>query len=107
MKFNLKKPCKQCPFSRDCLIGWLGADRAEAIITNIADNGQTFTCHKTDRDKSKEAEHCAGALILLEKTGRHNQLMRISERLGIYDRFKLDLESNVFDCVDEFISHHD
>ena len=106
MKFNLKKPCKQCPFSRGSIDGWLGEDRAEEIINSISDQDGSFTCHKTDRDKSKEAEHCAGALILLEKVDMPNQLMRISERLGIYDRFKLDFEANVFDDLDEFIDHH-
>ena len=41
--------------------------------------------------------HCAGALILLEKLNLPSQMMRIAERLGMYDRRKLDMLAPVFD----------
>lgn len=106
MNFNLKKPCKECPFSTKCKKGWLGEDRAIDIIHAITDQQGTFTCHKTDRDPTKKAEHCAGALILLEKEDRPNQMMRISERLGSYNRHELDMDSNVFNGIEDFIDHH-
>lgn len=106
MDFNLKKPCKDCPFTTSCLSGWLGEERAEEIANSITYQQQTFPCHKTTRGDAKKEEHCAGALILLEKIDRPNQMMRISERLGFYDRTKLDYESNVFDDTDDFIDHH-
>lgn len=39
--------------------------------------------------------HCAGALIFNEKRGYANQMMRISERLGMYDASKLDMKARV------------
>ena len=45
-------------------------------------------------------------MILLEKIERPNQLMRIMERLGFYDREKLDMTAPVFDTPKEFIAHH-
>jgi hypothetical protein len=39
--------------------------------------------------------HCAGALIFLEKREEPHQMMRICERLGMYDRTKLNMNANV------------
>lgn len=30
----------------------------------------------------------------------------IAERLGLYDRFILDMDSPVFDDLDQFVEHH-
>jgi hypothetical protein len=76
-----------------------------------------FSCHKTvrydsmredddgepdfrTRDRRGEA-HCAGALILLEKLERPSQMMRIAERLRMYDARRLDMDAPVFDTFDE------
>ena len=112
MNFDLKKPCKGCPFGTNKeAVRHLGEDRAEGIIDSITRMQQSFPCHKTtihDEDgelvHSKKEQHCAGALILLEKHNQPNQMMRISERLGGgYDRTKLEKDSPVFDEYDEFI----
>ena len=63
-----------------------------------------FACHKTcelteedggEFTPRKGSVHCAGALIYLEKRDRPHQMMRICERLGMYDRTKLDMEAEV------------
>jgi len=65
-----------------------------------------FPCHKTaavDEDDEGSGEfiandnslHCAGALIFNEKRDAPNQMMRICERLGFYDRTKLDMTAKV------------
>jgi len=53
-----------------------------------------FPCHKTtveDEDgdlvANKDSKHCA--LIFMEKIGETTQMMRIAERLGMYDMNKL------------------
>ena len=51
------------------------------------------------RDTTGEA-HCAGALILLEKLGEPSQMMRVCERIGLYDRTKLDMAAPVFDSFE-------
>ena len=113
MKFNLTKPCSNCPFSRDSREGWLGEDRAIEIGEGLAYQKETFSCHKTNESddegngvQTDKSQHCAGALIMLERMERPNQMMRISERFGGYDRTKLDMDSNVFDDHEEFIDHH-
>lgn len=92
--------------------GWLGEGRAEEIADAL-EGDLVFWCHETtEHDDDGEHipkdtdQHCAGAVIILEKLENPNQMMRISERLGGYDMRKMDMEANVFDDFDEFIEHH-
>lgn len=110
--FNLKTPCKNCPFRTDCPQGWLGTRRA-AQIANALESDQFFPCHETtDSDDEGSAcvvqktQACAGATVLLEKLNLPNQMMRICEGLGDYDPKKMDMEAPVFGDFDEFIEHH-
>ena len=81
-------------------------------------SGGEFPCHKTvDYDHyDKEDEYgepyynptgkesmCAGALIIFEANEDSNQMMRIMERLGMYDRTKLDMSSPVYETFEDFI----
>jgi hypothetical protein len=65
-----------------------------------------FPCHKTAEVQEDEdgtsgfiaaegSQHCAGALIFLEKRGESHQMMRINERLGYYDARNLSMEASV------------
>lgn len=110
--FKLCKPCPKCPFRRD-VGGYLTKARAREIATAIMQQDATFSCHETvafdddgESTHSSNEQHCAGAAILLEKIGCANQMMRIMERLGAYDRNKLQMDAPVFDSVREFIEHH-
>lgn len=105
MKFDLIRPCKECPFRTD-VIAYLSAYRAREICRAITKEQQTFICHKTttyDDDgeliQSAFGQHCAGALIFLERRNRPNQMMRIAERIGIYDRTKLDMTAPVYETA--------
>lgn len=112
MNFDLRKPCKGCPFVDDeHAVRHLGEERAEGIVDSITRMQQSFTCHKTTEYCEEKGEHvtngkeqhCAGALILLEKHNQPNQMMRISERFGGYDRTKLEMDSGVYDTYEDFI----
>lgn len=66
---------------------------------------ESFWCHKTidyseasEGSTNRKTQHCAGALILLEKLNRPNQLMRIAERIRCYDRTQLDMAAPVFEA---------
>lgn len=117
MNFDMTNPCAECPFRND-RPGYITPERAREIMRGITDLQQTFTCHKTtvesDTDDSDEdgqgdmidgpnPQHCAGALILLEKLEQPNQMMRIAERLGMYDRRKLNMNAPVVNTGKEFI----
>lgn len=110
MKFTMTQPCDKCPFRSD-KPGYLRAGRVKEICRSLL-AGRTFACHETtipdeDDDASDETmregpntQHCAGALIFLEQQDAPNQLMRIAERLGTYDRRRLSKKVPVFQSAD-------
>jgi len=110
MKMDLIRPCAQCPFRTD-IPGFLSATRMRQILHAILREDATFSCHKTneyDHDGVREtssSQHCAGALILLERQNRPNQWMRIAERIGCYDRTRLDMDAPV-GTPRELVAHH-
>lgn len=71
-------------------------------LYNLIGNG-SFHCHKTgehddesgDFVPTENSSHCAGALIFLEHRKQPNQMMRIAERLGLYDHTKLNMKAPV------------
>lgn len=102
MNFNLKKPCAMCPFRHD-IEPFLTTGHADNIVESLVDSQGTFPCHKTidyseggEGVETPKTEHCAGALIMLEHMEQPNQLMRIAERIGLYDRTTLIMDSPVF-----------
>jgi hypothetical protein len=101
MNYDLTQPCDNCPFRSD-VTPYLHPQRIREII------GQEFSCHKTTTCKGRDnshpkAQHCAGALILQEKMAQPHQMMRIAERLGMYDRTKLKMDAPVYDGVVEML----
>ncbi len=87
---NVKKPCGDCPFRKDTLNGWLGAER----MTEILDQ-QSFVCHK------KNHLQCAGHMLM---KGEGNSFVRLAGRLNI--KLELSGEDLVFDSNAECIEHH-
>jgi hypothetical protein len=105
--YGLVKPCAKCPFRKD-VTPYLRKARVREIERSLV--RAEFPCHETtehdDEGERKVTEgemHCAGALILLEKTGQPSQMMRIAERLRMYDASKLDMEAPVFDSFKDMI----
>lgn len=106
MNFDLVQPCDNCPFRND-IRPYISAGRIEEIRDAL--DRTTFSCHKTvlyddqeTRDGDK-TQHCAGALILMEKENHQGQMMRIAERLGLYDHRKLKMDSPVYDSFEDMI----
>ena len=96
MNYTLTSPCADCPFLAKFRKGYT-VKQLEGYASG------EFACHKTcDVDDEEGAfkprqgsVHCAGALIYLEKRNRSTQMMRICERLGMYDHTKLDMDAKV------------
>lgn len=113
MKFDMTTPCDNCPFRTEPPF-YGGLQRAQEIADAL-ERGQTFQCHKTveyvdsdDNDGETSVptpgdQHCAGALILLERNGMPGQLARIAERFGMYDPSKLDMDAPVYDDLEQFV----
>ena len=99
VNYEMTKPCDMCPFLKKFSRGY--------SMKQLRDHASgEFACHKTcdviedDSGGSifaarKDSPHCAGALIFLEKRNQPHQMMRICERLGMYDRTKLDMKAPV------------
>ena len=113
MKYTMTDPCSNCPFRTD-IEPFLRRERAREIADGLVRYQQTFQCHKTidysdvddegvGNDRTKNAQHCAGALIMLEHMDKPNQMMRICERLGLYDRRKLNMDAPVFKTSAAFV----
>ena len=99
VNYKLTTPCSECPFLTKFKRGFT-VKQLEGYASG------EFACHKTCEvaetdeglevfEAKAESHHCAGALIYLEKRNRTHQMMRICERLGVYDHTKLDMEAKV------------
>ena len=92
MKFDMRKPCNECPFICGSSTNrTLREGRLEEIVDGLRSDA-TFTCHKSLSLPSSEQQHCAGALIFSEREGNVGQMVRFAERLGLYDQTKLDMD---------------
>jgi hypothetical protein len=78
MKYEKTVPCPFCPFRKDALAGWLGANTPEQMAWDAL-NEIHLPCHKTvDYEKAdwqrrmylpeSGAQHCAGARACAKKS---------------------------------------
>lgn len=103
--YGMTTPCPKCPFRND-IPAYLTEERVREIEASLVRS--EFPCHKTtehddegDYVPTGDEMHCAGALILMEKEGRSSQMMRIAERLGMYDATRLNMDAPVYESFDE------
>lgn len=106
--YGLTKPCPKCPFRSD-IEPYIRPARVREIERSLV--RAEFPCHETTGVKGEASAeggtmHCAGALILMEKEGWSSQMMRISERVGLYDHRKLDMVAPVYETFDEMHAAH-
>lgn len=87
---NCKKPCKNCPFRKDTLKGWLGSDRMESIL-----NQGSFVCHKNNDLQ------CAGHMIIKKE---ENDFFRQARQFGI--DLGLKGQDLIFEHEEDCINHH-
>lgn len=90
MQYNLTRPCKNCPFLKAKGAVRLSEARAMEIgEMMLSSQGGEFTCHKTSsstNDVPKDMEqHCAGAIAFAFKHDNMTQMMRITQRLGMFN----------------------
>src|ERR1041385_6471860 len=115
-EYGLITPCANCPFRTD-IRPYITVARVREILSSQGE----FHCHKTievgdsanDRDETwgevlddTKAQVCAGFLICLEHDEAPNQMMRIAERLGLYDASKLRMDAPVYRGMDAAIRAH-
>jgi hypothetical protein len=111
MKFDLVRPCDNCPFRCDRATGF-GLRRA--FVREILGGGQgrawwptaSFPCHKTieygDGDRTvipPTAQQCAGVMLILQREHRPNTAMQLAQRLGFWNPAKLDQNAPVYEST--------
>lgn len=96
-RYSLRTPCRKCPFRTD-VEPYLRTGRAEEIAHALHQGGE-FPCHETTVPaetadggstlvEGPRSRFCAGAMATMEREGNPNQMLRIAERLGLYDQEK-------------------
>lgn len=91
-----KRPCANCPFRCDGSGIQLEPGRVEGIVSDLlADDQQTFVCHKT---LDKERMTCAGAVGLMSKLGRLPVIARLGLVYGVIT--KADIEASAALVID-------
>lgn len=124
MNYTMTIPCHTCPFRREGGVR-LTTSRVREIAGMMLDSqGGEFPCHKSvdyDRDDDHDdgnndgrrisdptEVHCAGALIFAERQKTATQMMRIMERIGLYDAAKLmaneEVVTSVFGSLREMLA---
>lgn len=106
MNFTITTPCPDCPFTRDCLRGWLGEKRMRQIMESLSDDHQLFPCHLTTRRAKENWSACAGALIFQERHNSRAVTTRIAMAFKSFDPRQLRGRGRVFRTALAAIKHH-
>lgn len=121
MKFDLVRPCAECPFRTDLEGGpYIHPDKVREVLGNPRGRGArffpavSFACHKTvDYGSGNEgrvhanSQHCAGAAIILMREDRPNDAMQLAQRLLGWDPDRLDMTSPVYESRAAAIAAHE
>lgn len=107
----MKEPCKECPFLRTSLPGWLGDHATSKQIVHIVEHDGFFPCHlKVSRlvnlglpfpTAAVEADHCVGALAFMNnscKLSRDPLVAQLQKEVG--------RRANCFSWSTEMREHH-
>lgn len=78
VEYKVRNPCADCPFIKSSPFHEGVAGSIPGMIESMADHNFSHSCHKTDnrtacdgpRNHQGETQHCAGALMMLLKTGK-------------------------------------
>lgn len=113
MKFNLRRPCSDCPFRNDSP-GYLHPERARELSEGPMQNDQQWlACHKTtvegedgERAIVDDSQVCAGQMVFLIKNRMQNFPMRLAAAMGVLSFSDLDMSAPVCDSVEEMVERH-
>ena len=110
VKYDLKKPCADCPFRKDAK--WHGGifDEIPTLMKSHEAKTLAHTCHKTDpmsdspegQEYKGELQHCAGLLLMMHQ----NKRMMGNAQFGMWlkkqwDRNAMDTSIKVFKNLKE------
>lgn len=110
MKFDRTSCCKECPFKRDSIPGYLGfaSYNPDEFIFPIWYGDQQIPCHSEIRANEDINEvmhsknHCFGALQMMKNACKSPQNKETALAVSV---LKVDKET-VFQWLPEFTKHH-
>lgn len=98
------KPCKECPFRKNSIVGYLGEElyNPKGFLLQLDEN--IVPCHLTidwENEKLDRAIPCIGSMQFMNNSGRLS-------RAGIVARIQRNYgkNENIFQFYHEFIEHH-
>lgn len=112
MKISLRPPCKECPFLKKSLPGWLGPDTPQNVWAKVHSDGPFgYPCHM-DAEKVKaddgdlqdpdSVEQCVGAILHASKTCKmYEDKFKESARKALASAVGTDSILGM-----EFVQHH-
>jgi hypothetical protein len=114
--WKLRSPCAECPFKTTTPFHEGVAADLPATLTAMMEERFAHTCHRTDpRSDYKGAkryrgqvQHCAGALIMMERSGRVSLPMADAIASGALDPNKLDMKAPVYtirEMIDAYLGY--
>lgn len=116
--FKLKTPCADCPFRTDAPQHEGVAADLMKYANSIDDGHFIHSCHKTDsraddaeagsfaRATSVGVQHCAGALIMLEKMDKRQVPAWIAYAKKKFKPEELDMKAAVFSSIAQLVIHY-
>jgi hypothetical protein len=105
LRFDLRSPCADCPFRNDLPINEGTVGTFAENIWSIIRGEFVHSCHKTDprsdyepaKDYRGPIQHCAGAMVMMEKSEEPSNFMLWAEAQGKMKRKRLNLGAPVDD----------
>lgn len=106
-----KSPCKNCPYRKDSLPGWLGSAETPAEFLKQLELPYPHPCHpKVDWEKTKQEDlpefglthPCIGELVFMRNTCKSPRDPDFRELVNEYPPDR----EQVFANKQEFINHH-
>lgn len=97
-----RKPCRECPYRKKSLPGYMGGNSVELYHSFLKNNESYVPCHMT-QDTANE-DYCVGRILV-----RINDCKSaISPELSLLEKLNKDnpTRGEVFDWAFEFIQHH-
>jgi hypothetical protein len=99
------RPCKECPFLKNSIPGWLGPWPDSGTLHLHIVNEQDFACHMTTGDDEEEefpegAKRCTGSIMYASKSCK-----RFNDPVLKKEQQRLTPTDEVMDLF-EFREHH-
>lgn len=111
MKYDLTKPCNECPYVGKWQ-GWIGSHQTAQDFVDFVRADEPFVCHMLldqEADLAKQiasgkAQHCAGYALFMNRMCKSS---RNKDMLAFQHRLKTECTTEVLWPPDKLVEWHD